>query len=183
MDILFITYRLRRRYWKIISSLWYAKFFKSFGKGSVIAKPIQIRGSKNISIGNKVLIRPYSWLYAYDGTNSNREMLTFGNNIQIGHFAHIAAINRVIIEDNVLIADKVYISDHNHEFGKNICMVGSKAISKGPVIIRKNCWIGEGVCILEGAEIGEGSVIGANSVVTKSIPAKSVAVGVSCKSD
>jgi lipopolysaccharide O-acetyltransferase len=38
-------------------------------------------------------------------------------------------------------------------------------------------WIGEHVVILPGVRIGEYSVIGANSVVTESVPARSVAVG------
>jgi acetyltransferase-like isoleucine patch superfamily enzyme len=45
------------------------------------------------------------------------------------------------------------------------------------VIIGSNSWIGENVCILKGVVIGEGAIIGANSVVTKDIPAFSIAVG------
>jgi acetyltransferase-like isoleucine patch superfamily enzyme len=45
------------------------------------------------------------------------------------------------------------------------------------VRIEKGCWIGEKVIILPGVNIGERSIIGAGSVVTKSIPAYSIAVG------
>ena len=45
------------------------------------------------------------------------------------------------------------------------------------VSIGNNVWIGEHVSILPGVTIGEGSVIGANSVVSKSIPPYSIAVG------
>jgi lipopolysaccharide O-acetyltransferase len=38
-------------------------------------------------------------------------------------------------------------------------------------------WIGESVCILPGVRIGSGSIVGAGSVVTKSIPKDSIAVG------
>jgi lipopolysaccharide O-acetyltransferase len=51
-----------------------------------------------------------------------------------------------------------------------------KGICK-PVVIGDNVWIGESACILPGVTIGEGSIIGALSVVTKSIPAYSIAVG------
>jgi acetyltransferase-like isoleucine patch superfamily enzyme len=46
-----------------------------------------------------------------------------------------------------------------------------------PVSIGDDCWIGGNVSILPGVKIGNGCTIGAGSVVTKSIPAYSVAVG------
>ena len=47
--------------------------------------------------------------------------------------------------------------------------------------IKDGCWIGGGVVILSGITIGYGSVIGAGSIVTKDIPANSLAVGNPCK--
>lgn len=49
------------------------------------------------------------------------------------------------------------------------------------VVIEDNCWIGAGVVICPGVTIGKNSVIGAGSVVTKNIPANSVAVGNPCR--
>lgn len=46
-----------------------------------------------------------------------------------------------------------------------------------PVQIGSDCWIGGHVVILPGVEIGEGCTIAASSVVSKSIPAWSVAMG------
>lgn len=45
------------------------------------------------------------------------------------------------------------------------------------VVIGNDCWIGGHVTILPGVVIGEGCTIGAGSVVTKNIPAWSVAMG------
>lgn len=50
-----------------------------------------------------------------------------------------------------------------------------------PIEIKDNVWIGGGSIILAGVTIGENSVIGAGSVVTRSIPANSVAVGNPCR--
>ncbi|GAB1482744.1 hypothetical protein MASR2M78_15600 [Treponema sp.] len=50
-------------------------------------------------------------------------------------------------------------------------------LSATTVEIQENVWIGEFVTILPGTIIGRGSVIGSNSVVTKSIPEYSIAVG------
>lgn len=50
-----------------------------------------------------------------------------------------------------------------------------------PVHIGRNCWLGSGVIILPGVTVGDNSVIGAGSVVTRDIPANSVAVGNPCR--
>ena len=50
-----------------------------------------------------------------------------------------------------------------------------------PVKIEDGVWIGGGAIILPGVTIGRNSVIGAGSVVTRSIPANSLAVGNPCK--
>ena len=46
-----------------------------------------------------------------------------------------------------------------------------------PVLIKQGCWIGQNVVIMPGVTVGELSIIGANSVVTKSIPDRSIAIG------
>ena len=46
-----------------------------------------------------------------------------------------------------------------------------------PITIGDNVWIGGGASIMPGVCIGEDSVIGAASVVTRDIPARSLAVG------
>ena len=46
-----------------------------------------------------------------------------------------------------------------------------------PITVEDNVWFGGGVTVLPGVTIGENSVIGAGAVVTRDIPANSVAVG------
>ena len=50
-----------------------------------------------------------------------------------------------------------------------------------PVKIGNNVWIGGNVVILPGVTIGDNCTIGAGSVVTKDIPASSIAYGNPCK--
>ena len=50
-----------------------------------------------------------------------------------------------------------------------------------PITIGSNCWIAGNVTICGGVTIGEGCVIGAGSVVTRNIPANSLAAGVPCR--
>jgi acetyltransferase-like isoleucine patch superfamily enzyme len=51
----------------------------------------------------------------------------------------------------------------------------------GKVIVEDDVWIGFGAIVMSGVRIGTGSVIAAGSVVTKDIPAYSVAAGVPAK--
>lgn len=50
-----------------------------------------------------------------------------------------------------------------------------------PITIGDNCWIAGNVTVCGGVTIGEGCVIGAGSVVTKDIPANSLAAGNPCR--
>ena len=50
-----------------------------------------------------------------------------------------------------------------------------------PITIGDNCWFGGNVTVLPGVTIGEGCVIGAGSVVTRDIPANSLAMGMPCR--
>ena len=50
-----------------------------------------------------------------------------------------------------------------------------------PVTIGSNIWFGANVVVCSGVTIGDNCVIGAGSVVTKDIPANSIAAGVPCR--
>jgi acetyltransferase-like isoleucine patch superfamily enzyme len=141
-----------------------------------ISSPMHIDCPKNIFLG-KVIIGYKSWLAANQLTNTKECELIIRNGCIIGNFNHIYATNSIIIEDNVLTADKVYISDNSHEY-RDVSMpiINQPILQLKKVVIGEGSWIGENVCIL-GASVGKHCVIGANSVVTKDIPDYCVAVG------
>jgi len=78
----------------------------------------------------------------------------------------------ITLEDNVVLGPKVIIFSAGHSYTS----LDLPDIS-APVVIGRYSWIGGNTTILPGVVIGEGTVVGAGSVVTKSIPAYSVAVG------
>lgn len=108
--------------------------------------------------------------------------IKIGNNFICNTDVHIGCIEKITIGDNVLLASRIYISDHSHGAvtaeEMHIPPAQRKLATKGPIVIEDNVWIGEGVCILPGVQIGRNSVIGANAVVTKSIPPFSVVGGI-----
>ena len=147
----------------------------------------RIIGGEYIKIGDNFSILSGSRIEAiseFQNTHYKPD-LVFGNNVCIGTDFHVGCINKVTIGNNVLMASKIFITDHYHgEISSkdvNIPPVERKLSSKGPVIIEDNVWIGEGVVILPGVTIGKNSILGANSVVNKSCPSNSVLAGAPAK--
>lgn len=170
--------RINRKYWYIITQIFYKKKFKFIGKNSVVYKPLQIDEPCSVIIENDVYIAQNSWIM---GNKTKEQTLMIGRNSTIGHYAHIIAKEKVVIEKKVLIADKVFISDctHNYEdINRPVIQQGISIVK--PVCIGEGSWIGENVCIC-GVNIGKHCVIGANSVVTRDIPDYSIAAGVPAK--
>jgi acetyltransferase-like isoleucine patch superfamily enzyme len=113
-----------------------------------------------------------------------------GDNVSVNMNCTFIDCNKITIGNNVLIASNVqiYTSAHPVELSERLnpdwtpdsksyfCRTFAR-----PVAVEDGCWIGGGVIILPGVTIGRGSVIGAGSVVTKDIPANSLAVGNPCR--
>jgi acetyltransferase-like isoleucine patch superfamily enzyme len=156
------------------------KQFKSFGQSVTLMEPCMITNPQYIEIGDNVRIREYSRIEAvdFDGATRFHPVLKIKSGTKIEQFFHIGACEYVEICENVLIAGRVYISDHNHCFSdvnKPIMSQGIK--SGGRVIIQQNAWLGEGCVILPGVTVGRNSIVGANAVVTKDVPPYSIVVG------
>lgn len=107
-------------------------------------------------------------------TYDKEAVLEIGNNcgfsgVTIWCFKSIRIRNNVRIGANVVIMDGDAHQDD------------ARAGDNKEIIIDDNVWIGANSAILKGVHIGENSVIGLGSVVTKDIPANSVAAGNPCR--
>jgi acetyltransferase-like isoleucine patch superfamily enzyme len=81
-----------------------------------------------------------------------------------------------------MIADRVYISDIDHEYRDDrLPVIAQGVYSKGPVLLKAGCWIGVGAVILPGVTVGRNAVVGANAVVTRDVPDFAVVGGVPAK--
>ena len=108
-----------------------------------------------------------------------------GKNVNIGHQVRLDFGNaeRITIEDDAHIANGVTFLCHMRDV-KNY-RVGMKAMNLpakyGDIHLGKGCYIGINVTIMPGVHIGEGAVIGSCALVTKDIPAWTIATGVPAK--
>lgn len=109
----------------------------------------------------------------------------YGYNISVG-INFYANFNLVILDgakvsfgDNVFIAPNCGFYTAGHPLNPEERNKGLEYAR--PITVGDNVWIGAQVCVLPGVSIGNNCVIGAGSVVTKDIPANSVAVGNPCR--
>jgi maltose O-acetyltransferase len=109
----------------------------------------------------------------------------YGFNIRLGSgvFLNFNCVlldcHRITLGDNVLLGPGVHIYAATHPTDPRVRATGQELAL--PVTIGSNVWLGGGVIVCPGVEIGDDCVIGAGSVVTRSIPAGSVAVGNPCR--
>ncbi len=109
----------------------------------------------------------------------------YGYNISVGDFFYS--------NHNLVITDGAKVTFGDHVFiGPNCCFTTAEhaidpeqrkaglEIAK-PITVGNNVWFGAGSTVLAGVTIGDNSIIGAGSLVSRSIPANVIAVGVPCR--
>ena len=176
--------KLRRFYRKNFNRLLSMKL--KGARGINVDPTCVILGLQHMSIGTSFRAGIFLRLEACENyeTQTFTPRIVIKDNVELNDFVHIGAANYVEIGNNVLMASKVYISDHNHGFysgdeQSDPEMPPSRRLldAHRKVIIGDNVWLGEFVSVLPGVTIGKGSIIGANSVVSRDIPPYSIAVG------
>lgn len=181
--------RLSRR--SRLRSFWYCPMFKSCAPSVSFGRVDYLVGPEYITIGDYTGFVDGLYLTAWDKFPINGKQdddiqkfnpeIIIGNDCHFGAMNHISCCNRIVIGDNLLTGKWVTITDNNHGTTDPDCLqkapLSRPLSSKGPVLIGKNVWIGDGARILGGVTIGDGAVIGANSVVTKDVPAYTVVAG------
>lgn len=163
---------------RLIISYAYTKLY--FPQARLVRWPSVIRGRKFIKIGSNFVCGYGCRIDAFQ-TEGRSPRLLIGKNVQLNDHCHIACAQLVKIDDFVLVASRVFITDHNHgcfnDEKQFSVPVKDRDLSYSPVHIKRNVWLGEGVIVLPGVVVGEGSIIGAGAVVTKDVPSNSLAVG------
>lgn len=132
-------------------------------------------------IGDRVRFRSPLLIHNSDSTSgSYYQKLRVGNDCYFGRELFLDLQDEIQIEDDVTVSHRVMILTHT-DAGTSPLKDSAIATSQARVIIRRGAYIGANVTILEGVEIGESSVVGAGAVVTQSVAAGTVVVGVPAK--
>lgn len=170
--------------WRCRARGMFLQCFLGEARGPVSIGPyLVIRGRQHIRCLGRFTAMRRNRIEAYNrhGTCRYTPTIVFGDNVSMEDDCHIAAVDRVELHDNVMLASKVYISDHSHGTTsiEHLLLPPNlrPVVPRGAVIIEADVWIGEGAAILPGVRIGRGAVIGANAVVTRDIPPYTTAAG------
>lgn len=153
--------------------------FRAIGRRSWVGRCRHVVNPGCIEIGEHVSLES-DWFLA----DLDPESRPAAAKIRIGDWCTIldnfqcnAAVS-VEIEDHVLIASRVLITDSDHVVdpeGERTTRNGRLVSS--PVRIEHDCWLGQNAVILKGVRIGHHSIIGANAVVTRDVPPCSIVAG------
>lgn len=137
---------------------------------------------------NDIVLGDYVEIYG-KLMSQNHGKIVVGNHVRFGRNTKVYAAESVKIGDCVMISENAIIADtNNHPISVNFRKVRAmmppsstlhlwRYADHKPVVIEENVWIGENSRICKGVTIGENSVVAANAVVTKDIPANSIAAG------
>lgn len=100
---------------------------------------------------------------------------------------YVTEKDQVVIGNYVSIApDVTFLLDLNHQIdtattypfhSKLIKRSSIDAISKGPIVVDDEVWIGTGTYIFSGVTIGKGAIIAAGALVTKDVPPYAIVGG------
>ena len=150
---------------------WFNSYaFGAFGKHNYLFD-LELLNLQNIFLGSNL------WISKTQLASSKGGKLIIGNHVAIGRFSQIYALQSIIIEDGVLMAENTFISDNTHTFTDITTPVRDQDIKPlGNVVIGSGTWIGRNV-VVNGCKIGRNCIIGAYTFLKKDIPDYCVVVG------
>jgi len=183
-----------------IRKLFWPCLFEACGKGVQFGSGIILRHPHRIKLGNHVIVSEGCILDARneeqenvinigsDVVLSNNVMLsckkgtvTIGDRSGLNAQTIIQSVdcNPVVIGSDVVIGPRCYIvGGSNYKTDRldiQICRQGMK--KDGGVIIENDVWLGYNVMVMGGVRIQSGSIAAAGSIITKSIPPRTVSAG------
>ena len=184
--------------YKVIVNVTIGKNAEIGDYGIIGLRPKNADGEERTINGKESAIRSHTAIYAGNtigdsfNTGHNtiiREGNSIGNNVSVGSNTTLEIGNKignnVKIHSNCIIGEYVIIEDYAW-IGPSVitlvtlhppCPKYEECTKHDPIVIKKNAKIGGNVTLTPSITIGENSLVGGGAVVTRDIPANSVAVG------
>lgn len=133
---------------------------------------IVVKRGATMRLGRWVWIGRNNALRCHEGEMFVGEHTIFGTDNTVNCYCGVH------IGPECLFADSVYIVDFDHNYWDPVMSIRTQGISKSPICMEGDIWVGEKVSILRGVTVGKGSVIGAMSLVNRDVPPYSVVGGI-----
>lgn len=189
MSLLQIAGRFRHLLRQLPSLLWLLELKI---RGFQISFPIRLFGhpicsrypGSSISLGSHVTLDSSARANPLGGsspcvlrTMTSTARLTLGDRVGLSSSTIVAGNSIEIGEGTILGAGSMVLDNDFHAPGVGFLWLTEYSKNSRPVKIGRGCFIGARSLILKGVTLGDRVVIGAGSVVTKDIPAYSIAAG------
>lgn len=175
-------YRLQQLYIYKVNGFCRITLYNLLGASipySVRMRNCTITWPHQVEMGHKVKVEENVEI-KIDGKYKDGRSVFIGDSVYIGRGAEFNIIDRITIENQVMIASGAKFVDHDHGIDR-LKIIGKHPGKSAPIILQENCWIGANVIVLKGVTVGQGAVVAAGSVVIHSIPAFEIWAGIPAK--
>jgi len=189
MSLLQIAGQLRHFLRQLPSLLWSLELRI---RGFQISTPIRLFGhpicsrypGSSISLGSHVTLDSSVRANPLGGsspcvlrTMTSAARLTLGDRVGLSSSIIVAGNSVEIGQDTILGAGAMVLDNDFHALGLGFSWLTEYSKNSKPVKIGRGCFIGARSIILKGVTLGDRVIIGAGSVVTRDVPAFSIAAG------
>ena len=121
--------------------------------------------------GDKLMVYPHVYMIFTPRITAGRRLV-----INVG--TYIDGRGGIDFGDNVMIGPHCVLASVEHGYGATDVPMCDQPLTYRPITIGSDVWLGGHVCVRSGVTIGDGCIVAAGSVVTKDLPAYSIAGGV-----
>lgn len=105
----------------------------------------------------------------------NPSAITLGSDVYVAQGCWFMAGAPIVVESEVLFGPYcVIVSSEHSRQGRSFRFGASQ---RAPIRIGQGAWLAAHVVVTAGTAVGEGSIVGAGAVVTRDLPADTVAAG------
>ena len=142
----------------------YPGSFISLGSGVTLDSAIRSNRLGGFSPCVVRTVTPTARIRLGDRVGLSNSVIVAGNSIEIG-------------EDTIIGSGVMILDNDFHVMGTGFSWVSECSTNSKPIKIGRGCFIGSRSMILKGVTLGDRAIIGAGAVVTKDVPAYSLAAG------
>jgi len=167
-----------------VFSACYGAWLRAYGvrveRGAILRGRIVIHGDPRritIGAGSSIHAGVSFWTHDY-GEGHGRIVL--GRRVTCLRGVTFNSYESITVGDDTAFGDGCYVQDNDHGTAPGIPVMRQPSHG-APITIGADVWFGARCIVLKGVAVGDHTIVGAGSVVVKSLPADSVAVGVPCR--
>lgn len=117
--------------------------------------------------------------------------IRIGSNCHFHENSYFGALYEITIGDSVFAAEGIFVVDNNNHpvdpglreamthtpMGSPLWSWATEGVDAAAVAVEDNVWLGRNCALMKGVRIGRDSIVALGAVVTRSVPAGSVAAG------